>query len=127
MGNYLKMVDKQRILALLSLGWSYRRVERATGVRRETVARYDPRRGPGPAANPANLSTGSPAAAFRRVVVALDADAAGDRASDALLRELAPFARSVERVRPPSGKDWNDALLADYPGLCDYLEERMGR
>jgi Toprim domain len=68
-----------------------------------------------------------PAAAFRRVVVALDADAAGDRAAEVLLRELAPFARSVERVRPPSGKDWNDALLADYPGLCDYLEERMGR
>lgn len=61
MGNYLKMVDKQRILALLSLGWSYRRVERTTGIRRETVARYDPRRGPAqaPAANPANLSTGS--------------------------------------------------------------------
>jgi hypothetical protein len=34
MGNYLKMVDTQRILALLRLGWSYRRVERAPGVRR---------------------------------------------------------------------------------------------
>ncbi len=44
MGNYLKMVDKQRIQALLELGWSYRRIERETGVRRETVARYAPRR-----------------------------------------------------------------------------------
>lgn len=44
MGNYLKMADKQRIQALLELGWSYRRIERETGVRRETVARYDPRR-----------------------------------------------------------------------------------
>jgi hypothetical protein len=26
MGNYLKMVDKQRILALLDLGWTYRRI-----------------------------------------------------------------------------------------------------
>ena len=44
MGNYLKMPDKRRVLALLELGWSYRRIERETGVRRETVARYDPRR-----------------------------------------------------------------------------------
>jgi hypothetical protein len=64
------------------------------------------------------------AAAFRRVVVALDADAAGDRAVEGLLRELAPFARSVERLRPPAGKDWNDALLADYGGLCEALEAR---
>ena len=55
MGNYLKMTDKRRILALLELGWSYRRIERETGVRRETVARYDPRR----QSNAANLSTGS--------------------------------------------------------------------
>src|SRR5262245_37807421 len=72
MGTYLKMVDKQRILALLDLGWTYRRIERATGTRRETVARYDPRRVAAPAdlaagrgtsgAEPANLSTGAAAA-----------------------------------------------------------------
>ena len=55
MGNYLKMVDKRRILALLELGWPYRRIERETGVRRETIARYDPRR----QAKAANLSAGS--------------------------------------------------------------------
>src|SRR2546428_13355548 len=54
MGNYLKMPDKRRVLALLELGWSYRRIERETGVRRETVARYDPRR----QSKAANLSTG---------------------------------------------------------------------
>jgi transposase len=57
MGNYLQMAEKQRLLALLELGWSYRRIERETGTRRETVARYDPRR----AAKPANPSTGPPA------------------------------------------------------------------
>src|SRR5260370_38679078 len=55
MGNYLKMTDKRRVLALLELGWSYRRIERETGIRRETVARYDPRR----QSKAANLSTGS--------------------------------------------------------------------
>lgn len=55
MGNHLKMADKQRILALLELGWSYRRIQRETGVHRDTVARYDPRRGP----KAAKVSTGS--------------------------------------------------------------------
>ena len=41
MPNYLKMPKKQQVLALLDLGWSYRRIEAETGVRRETVARYD--------------------------------------------------------------------------------------
>ena len=44
MGNYLKLTDKRRVTALLELGWSYRRIEGETGVRRETVARYDPKR-----------------------------------------------------------------------------------
>ena len=44
MGNHLRMADRHRILALLEPGWSYQRIERETGVRRETVARYDPRR-----------------------------------------------------------------------------------
>src|SRR5258707_4963797 len=49
------MPDKRPVLALLELGWSYRRIERETGVRRETIARYDPQR----QAKAANLSTGS--------------------------------------------------------------------
>ena len=55
MGNYLKMAERQRIQALLELGWSYRRIQRATGVRRETVSGYDRKRD----SKPANLSTGS--------------------------------------------------------------------
>ena len=41
MPNYLKMPKKQQVLALLDLGWSYRRIQRETGVRRETVSEYD--------------------------------------------------------------------------------------
>ena len=65
MGNYLKMADKQRILALLELGWSHRRIQRETGTDRKTVARYDPGRqsesanvSTGPSANAAGVSTG---------------------------------------------------------------------
>jgi transposase len=41
MAHYLKMPKKSQVLALLELGWSYRRIEAETGVRRETVSRYD--------------------------------------------------------------------------------------
>jgi len=79
MGNYLKMADKQRIQALLELGWSYRRIERETGVRRETVARYDPRLDSkaakvptGPLAKPAGVPTGSASACepYREIIEA---------------------------------------------------------
>jgi transposase len=46
MPNYLKMPKKSQVLALLELGWSYRRIEIETGVRRETVSRYDRTRQP---------------------------------------------------------------------------------
>jgi transposase len=39
--NYLKMLKRKQVLALLELGWSYRRIQAETGVRRETVSRYD--------------------------------------------------------------------------------------
>jgi len=72
MGNYLKMADKQRIQALLELGWSYRRIQRETGVRRETIARYATRGDPkaakvpaGPVAKPARVPTGSGSACER--------------------------------------------------------------
>ena len=42
MANFLKMEKKQTVLALLRLGWAYRRIERETGVRRETISKYDP-------------------------------------------------------------------------------------
>jgi len=41
MANCLKMMKRQQVLALLELGWTYRRIEAETGVRRETVSRYD--------------------------------------------------------------------------------------
>ena len=67
----------------------------------------------------------APALAFRTVYAGLDADPAGDAKAPALVEELRPFARTVERLRPPGGvKDWNDALLGDYGGLCAFLEER---
>ena len=44
MANYLKVDKRQQVLSLLELGWSYRRIEAETGVRRETISRYDRQR-----------------------------------------------------------------------------------
>jgi transposase len=40
MSNYLKMEKKQIIVSLRKLGWSFRRIQRETGVRRETISKY---------------------------------------------------------------------------------------
>jgi len=34
------MMKRQQVIALLALGWSFRKIERETGVRRETISRY---------------------------------------------------------------------------------------
>jgi hypothetical protein len=47
----------------------------------------------------------------RRVLVALDADAAGDPAAEKLITELQSYGARATRLRPPAGKDWNDTLL----------------
>jgi len=84
MGKYLKMADRQRILALLELGWSYRRIQRETGVRRETVARYDPGRVSKPAKvptghmpKPARVPTGSSSACAPYRLIIKEAAARG--------------------------------------------------
>jgi transposase len=63
MSNVLSEEEKQQIIALGRLGWSLRRIQRATGVRRETVSAYlkdagvalRPPRGRQVAAKPASL------------------------------------------------------------------------
>ncbi|MBN1999341.1 transposase [candidate division KSB1 bacterium] len=42
MANTLKMEKQILIKQLLKLGWSYRRIEKETGIRRETISKYDP-------------------------------------------------------------------------------------
>src|SRR5213596_2210715 len=40
MGNVLSAEKRQQVIALGRLGWSLRRIEEATGVRRETASTY---------------------------------------------------------------------------------------
>jgi hypothetical protein len=43
------MPKRQQVLALLALKWSFRRIERETGVRRETISGYAREADPNPA------------------------------------------------------------------------------
>jgi transposase len=58
MGHYLNGMKRQQVISLLELGWSYRRIEAETGVRRETVSRYDQARDAG-RSNAAKVFPGS--------------------------------------------------------------------
>lgn len=50
------------------------------------------------------------ASAFRRVLLAFDADEAGDRAADKIAPHLASFGARPQRLRPEGAKDWNEML-----------------
>lgn len=52
----------------------------------------------------------------RTVILALDADEAGRKASESLKERLLTEGFSVKLLEPPSGKDWNEALVAGASG-----------
>lgn len=102
MPNYLKMPKQQHVIALLELGWSYRRIQAETGVRRETVGRYDRAR----QAKAAKVFPGSPtkrsrahAAAYRTAITEkLDAGLSLQRIWQDLVEEFG-YAASYESVK----------------------------
>ena len=131
MGNYLKMADRQRILALLELGWSYRRIERETGVQRETVARYDPRKdskadnlstGSGP--KPAKASTGprSVAEPYRELIQAAVAQGLTAQRIWQDLREDYGFGHGYSSVKRLVRR-----IKKEHPEVADVMEHPPGQ
>src|SRR5258708_33700702 len=49
LANYLKMLKRQEVITLSALKWSFRRIERERGARRETVSAYARRADSNPA------------------------------------------------------------------------------
>ena len=102
MSNVLKEEKRQQVLALGRLGWSLRRIEEATGVRRETASGYLKAagltvRGRGrPSARPAK-----PAISPEAPTDSLPGTAAGKGTDDAapLPRETARSSTTGKRVR----------------------------
>jgi transposase len=135
LGNYLKVDKKQQVIALLQLGWSYRRIESETGVRRETVSRYDPRRRAKPAtvfpgsdgssgeisedlegsgeSNPAKVFPGSESKAAK----VFPGSAAPPRSSAAIHRD--EIVHKVDQQRLSIKRVWQD-LVEDYGYAYSY-------
>jgi DNA primase len=66
------------------------------------------------------------ACAFRRVMLALDADEAGDHAALELAPLLSSFGARCERMRPEGAKDWNELLgRVGRDALADWLAARV--
>lgn len=128
MGNYLKMIDVKRIQALLSLGWSYRRIQRETGIRRETIARYDNRRRSnaakapaGEMAKPAKVPTGSVEPYRQEIEAALAKGLSAQRIWQDL-REEYGFGFGYDSV-----KRFVRKLKKRRPEVADVLEHLPGK
>lgn len=66
------------------------------------------------------------ACGLKRVVLAFDADRAGDKAAEALEAFISPFGARCERLRPEDTKDWNEALQCDSDALSAMLAHALG-
>jgi len=129
MGNYLKMADRQRIVALIELGWSYRRIQRETGIHRNTVARYDPRRKPKPAnvpagsiSKPARVPTGSAAGLYQDHIEKALAQGLTAQRIWQDLREEYGFGYGYDSV-----KRYVRRLKKTRPEVADVLEHPPGK
>jgi len=130
MANYLQMAKQQQVHALLLLGWSYRRIEAETGVRRETVSRYDAMR----RANAAKTFPGSALSATACVADASPGATQKQYAMRVVLLEdyMAPVARIAEAdlpdtpelraLRKPQGKLSTENLAKAAVGMADAAE-----
>ncbi|MGE0885467.1 MAG: toprim domain-containing protein [Blastocatellales bacterium] len=65
------------------------------------------------------------AIASKQVLIATDADFAGDEVAERLIEVLAANAPHLSRLRPPIGKDWNDVLKQmGRKNMQDLIAER---
>lgn len=115
LANYLKMTKRQQVLTLLALGWTFRRIERETQVRRETISKYAREAPPNPAktfpgseANPAKTFAGSP----------LPSRFAAAEFRDAILEKL-DLGLSVQRIFQDLAEDY--AYGHSYESVKRYV------
>jgi hypothetical protein len=101
MGNVLRREKREQVIALGRLGWSLRRIENATGVRRETVGEY--LRRAGVAIRPVG-SWGEKSLAKAATLVTTGSEAArpangakaATQVTTGFLPESAPFSRAAK-------------------------------
>ena len=115
MGNVLSDEKKQQVLALGRLGWSLRRIEEATGVRRETSSGY--LRAVGIAVRPARQWGHGHAKAAKEVISDPGCDADSNPAKEPIPDSESPMWRGPAR---------SPAASACEP-YREVIEEGLGR
>jgi len=133
MTNILSDDKRQQVLALGRLGWTLRRIEQATGVRRETASAYlkaagltvrPPGRWGHPSANPAKEVSTDPGALPPGIASPLSASAPPGRAPAASACE--PYRELIEAALT-RGRDamaiWRD-LVDDHGFPAQYASVR---
>jgi hypothetical protein len=66
------------------------------------------------------------ACGLKRVLLAFDADDAGDAAAEKIATAMQPYGAICERLRPEHGKDWNEVLqILGRDALADWLAGRL--
>ena len=119
MGNVLSEAKKQQVLALGRLEWPLRRIEEATGVRRETASRY---------LRAAGISIRSPGSWGRRLPppkaakeVSTDSGGANAAPEMAVVGTRSPQASACEPFREliELGLSWRRNATAIYQDLVD--------
>ena len=124
MSNVLSEQNKQQVIALGRLGWSLRRIQRATGVRRETAAAY--LRAAGIAFRPPGKWGREPAKPANEVIT----DSASEKAADPISPDQ-PAGKPANEVITDSGAELADRA-APPPGrsptssACEPYRETIG-
>ncbi len=64
--------------------------------------------------------------AFRKIIVALDADETGDRDADKHINEFRAHGARAVRLRPEGAKDWNDMLQSiGADALREFVQDKL--
>jgi transposase len=129
MGNVLKHEKQEEIRALGRLGWSLRRIQEATGVRRETIARY--LRWSGIRVRPprgrklADSKAASPVATDPEGAPAADSKAASEVATDLERAAAAGGEQSVSLCEPH--REWITSALEQRRNATSIWQELVDR
>jgi hypothetical protein len=125
MSNVLSDDKRQQIIALGQLGWSLRRIEQATGVRRETASRY---------LKAAGLQVRAPGWGRAKPAIAVTTDSEPKTADKGANNQAAKVAKPAIRVstdfggtkapikQPPAGQ-----TLSHCEPYREFIQESLGR
>ena len=128
MSNVLSEEKKQQVISLGKLGWTLRRIEQATGVRRETAGAY---------LKAAGIAVRPPGAWGRRAPAKPANEVTPDSGAEVFAQGGLATARPANEVTPDLGalispKQGPPASHADRPasaceGYRELIEQGLGR